>query len=76
MQFIKGGFSFQFKSKLDVWERSYNESQIRDGSKYDACRTYIEMNPVRKHMVEQPEFYAFSSAGRPNLVDARPVWLE
>jgi putative transposase len=24
MQFIKGAFSFRLKSKLDVWERSYN----------------------------------------------------
>src|ERR1700757_853907 len=23
MQYIKGGFSFRLKSKLDVWERSY-----------------------------------------------------
>ena len=26
MQFIKGGFSFRLKSKLDVWMRSFNES--------------------------------------------------
>ena len=25
MQFIKGGFSFRLKSKLDVWMRSFNE---------------------------------------------------
>jgi putative transposase len=28
MQFIKGGYSFRLKSKLDVWERSFNEVQI------------------------------------------------
>jgi putative transposase len=27
-QFIKGGFSFLLKSKLDVWERGYNEVQV------------------------------------------------
>ena len=28
MQLIKGGFSFRLKSKLDVWMRSFNETQI------------------------------------------------
>ena len=30
VQFIKGGYSFRLKSKLDVWSRSFNETQIRD----------------------------------------------
>jgi len=34
MQFIKGGFSFRLKSKHDVWERSFNESQISSQEKY------------------------------------------
>jgi len=28
MQFNKGGFSFRLKSKLDMWMRSFNETQI------------------------------------------------
>ena len=28
MQYIKGGFSFRLKSRLDVWMRSFNQTQI------------------------------------------------
>jgi putative transposase len=34
MQFIKGGFSFRLKSKLDVWMRSFNETQIMTKEKF------------------------------------------
>ena len=62
LQFIKGGFSFRLKSKLDVWMRGYNEAQIRTPEKFLACRAYIENNPVRKRMCEMPADYTFSSA--------------
>jgi putative transposase len=76
MQFIKGGFSFQLKSKLDVWMRSFNESQIRSREKFDTCRTYIEANPVRKGMVPSAEEFVYSSAHRREIVDARPAHLQ
>ena len=28
MQFVKGGFSFRLQSRLDVWMRGFNESQV------------------------------------------------
>jgi len=64
MQFIKGGFSFRLKSKLDVWMRSFNESQILSGEKFMSCLRYIEENPVRRGLVATPQVYPFSSAGR------------
>ena len=73
MQFIKGGFSHRFKSKLDVWSRSFNETQIRDREKFAMCQTYIERNPVRAGLAETPQSFAFSSATRPDMVDARPA---
>ena len=48
MQFIKGGFSFRLKSKVDVWMRSFNESQIMSEEKFMNCVRYIEENPVRR----------------------------
>ena len=74
MQLIKGGFSFRLRSKLDVWMRSFNEAQIRTPEKFSACRSYIESNPVRKAMCEEPAAYAFSSANDPHL-DSAPVHL-
>lgn len=74
MQFIKGGFSFRLKSKLTVWERGFNESQVLTPEKYTACRSYIEMNPVRKRFVNMPEDYPYSSAAG-NELDEAPAHL-
>ena len=74
IQFIKGGFSFRLKSKLEVWERGFNESQILTPKKYTACRSYIEMNPVRKRLVNTPEDYPYSSATADEL-DETPTHL-
>ncbi len=74
MQFIKGGFSFRLKSKLDVWVRSFNESQISTREKFVSCVRYIEENPVRRGLASTPEAYPFSSAARGRL-DCMPVHL-
>jgi putative transposase len=74
MQFIKGGFSFRLKSKVDVWMRSFNESQIMSAEKFTSCVRYIEENPVRRGLASTPEGYRFSSAGKEGL-DAMPVHL-
>ena len=68
MQFIKGGFSFRLKSKLDVWMRSFNESQVMTEEKFRNCVRYIEENPVRRGLAAAPNEYRFSSAGCGPLV--------
>jgi putative transposase len=75
LQLIKGGFSFRLKSKLDVWERSFNERQVKTATDFAAFVTYIEMNPVRARMVETAGDFAHSSAGHRGLVDQAPVHL-
>jgi putative transposase len=72
MQYIKGGFSFRLKDKLEVWERSLNESQIMSAEKFVNCVRYIEENPVRKGMSPTPEAFQFSSASCEGL-DAMPL---
>lgn len=62
MQFIKGGFSFRLKSKLDVWERRFNESQIGTEERFLQCVRYIEENPVRRGLAATPSAYPFGSA--------------
>ena len=74
MQFIKGGFSFRLKSKLDVWMRSFNESQIMSEEKFRNCVRYIEENPVRRGLAPTPEAYPFSSAAIGDL-DPMPAHL-
>lgn len=73
MQFIKGGFSFRLKSKLDVWERSFNESQISTEEKFLNCVRYIEENPVRRGLAAAAQEYRFSSVAR--VLDPMPFHL-
>ena len=72
MQFIKGGFSFRLKSTLDVWMRSFNESQILTEEKFWNGVLYIEENPVRSGLAAAPANWPYSSAvqGRPNSMPA------
>jgi putative transposase len=72
LQFIKGGFSFQLKSKRDVWERGFNEVQIQTVEKFEACRRYIEENPVRGRLVTEAAAYLFSSAHLIEMIDPIP----
>jgi putative transposase len=72
MQYIKGGFSFCLKSKLDVWSRSFNESQILTQEKFESCKAYIENNPVRARLSESPSGYKYSSVSQQQWIDPRP----
>ncbi len=75
MQFIKGGFSFRLKSKLDVWERSFAEHRIKDPRDYQNHRLYLEQNPVRAGLTTTCINFPFSSASLQALVDAPPNHL-
>jgi putative transposase len=72
MQYIKGGFSFRLKSKLDVWERSYDSRRILNAVDFVERAHYIHQNPVAAHVVSQAEAFPFSSASKPDLVDPMP----
>jgi putative transposase len=74
-QFIKGGFSFRLKSKMDVWERSYDNRRITDEAHFEGCMRYIEENPVRARMVASACEFPYSSCGRSELVDPKPEWF-
>jgi putative transposase len=64
MQFIKEGFSFRLKNKLEVWMRSFKESQIMTQEKFLSCVLYIEDNPVRRGLASTPQAHPFSSAAQ------------
>ena len=75
MQYIKGGFAFQLRSKLGTWEKSFEEHRIKDPEDYRNHLAYIEQNPVAAHLANHPEQYPYSSASQPQTVDACPVHL-
>jgi putative transposase len=72
MQYIKGGFSFRLKSKLDVWERSYDSRRITDIHEYVTRANYIHQNPIRASLATEPGQYAFSSANTAHSSDPVP----
>ena len=75
MQYIKGGFSFRLKSKLDVWERSYDSRRIIDTRDYLTHITYIHQNPIRASLISDPELYPNSSANPIHRSDPTPTHL-
>jgi putative transposase len=74
VQFIKGGFSFRLKSKLDVWMRSFNQTQILSEEKFVSTVRYIEQNPARRGLVQTATEYGYSSA-RCDAMDPMPAHL-
>ncbi len=72
MQFIKGGFSFRLKSKLDVWERSYTNHRIADSRDYATHVIYIRENPVRSKITPHAELFPHSSANPIHPSDPTP----
>jgi len=66
VQFVKGGFSFRVKRELgsnaEIWQRGFSDHRMRDFEDYRKHLHYIHLNPVKKHLCEQPVTYPYSSA--------------
>lgn len=80
VQMMKGGFSFRAKkelgSSMEVWQAGFSDHRIRDAADYETHVAYMRMNPVRKHMVEAPEMYPYSSAFPVFELDEAPQGLK
>lgn len=75
MQFIKGGFSFRLRSKLDVWQSGYTLRRIEDAQDYANHATYIHENPIRARLCERAEGSTYSSASGTFPIDPAPTHL-
>jgi putative transposase len=75
MQFIKGGFSFRLKSKLDVWQSEYTKHRIEDAQDYANHATYIHENPVCAHLCERARDFSYSSTSGAIPSDPVPTHL-
>jgi len=66
VQLIKGGVSFRAKRELrsdaEIWQRGFTDHRIRDAEDYDRHLHYIHLNPVKKHLCDDPAEYRYSSA--------------
>jgi putative transposase len=80
VQFIKGAFSYRAKkelgSNMEVWQKGFSDHRIRDASDYRIHQIYIQQNPVRKHLCERAEEYAYSSARSAFELDPVPQGLK
>jgi putative transposase len=75
MQFIKGGFSFRLRSKLDVWQSGFTKHRIEDARDYATHAMYIHENPVRARLCEKAEDFPYSSAAGKFPIDPTPAHL-
>jgi putative transposase len=80
IQFIKGGFSYRAKrelgSNMEVWQKGFSDHRIRDASDFRIHVAYMRQNPVRKHLCERAEDYAYSSARGGFELDSEPQGLK
>ena len=80
VELIRGGFSFRMKHEmglaLEVWQPRPTNHRIRDADDYARHVEYIRQNPVKRHLVENPQEYPYSSASAALEVDPAPPGLK
>jgi len=80
LQFIKGGSSYEIHKmrghKTEIWQAGFHESTIRDLADYLSKVRYIHQNPVMAGLVENPQDWAWSSAGQRYQIDPIPQGLK
>jgi REP element-mobilizing transposase RayT len=54
-------FNFRHTRKGHLWQERYKAIVVQDGDYFLECSRYIHLNPVRAHLVDQPEEYGWSS---------------
>ncbi|MGH9700424.1 MAG: REP-associated tyrosine transposase [Candidatus Acidiferrales bacterium] len=79
MQLIKGGSSHEIHKqrghKMQIWHPGFHEESIRDQFDFLRKADYIRANPVRAHLVEKSEAWAFCSAANCYHCDPAPQRL-
>lgn len=73
--------NFVYRRRGTLWEGRYKSSLVDQEQYLLTCYRYIELNPVRANMVEQPQGYRWSSyashaLGKPDdLIDDHSLYL-
>jgi len=80
VQFIKGGFSYRAKkelgSKMEVWQKGFQDHRIRDANDYAIHVSCIHHNPVKEHFCQRAEECPYSSAHPGFELDPVPLGLK
>lgn len=73
MQSLKGYTARQInrrkQRRAPVWQQSYYDRMIRTERHLQDVIDYVEQNPVKAGLCDDPAEYPFSSAGKPELTD-------
>ncbi len=79
-QFIKGGFAFRAGKELGfrapLWQKGFSEVRVSDAEVFEGVRNYIHNNPVKRHLVQEPCQFPFSSAHPCFELDPPPQGLK
>ena len=71
MAFLKQSYSIAFQKKYDwkgpLWRERYRSLAIQNEAYLRACGEYVENNPVRAGICQNPEDYPFGSAKKYHL---------
>ena len=76
MQCLKQRFSIWYKSNHEghegtIWQGRFGSTFVESGEALQAVAAYIELNPVRAKIVDDPESYSWSSYGAAMAGDRR-----
>jgi putative transposase len=79
LQFIKGGFAFRAGRELGirapVWQKGFSEIRVTSAEALLGIRAYIQSNPVKRLLAQEPADYRYSSAHPGFELDALPLQL-
>lgn len=67
------GINARYKRTGTLWEGRYKSCLVGTDAYLLACYRYIELNPVRARMVEQPEDYPWSSYRTNAIGESNPL---
>ena len=59
VKFWKGRVTKIMGASVSIWQRDFWDTQIRDRDHYHEKRSYVDMNPVRRGFVTQPEEWPY-----------------
>jgi putative transposase len=80
LQFIKGGFAFRAGRELGfrtpVWQKGFSEARVASMEAFLGIRAYIQSNPVKGFLAQEPADYRYSSAHPGFELDAPPQRLK
>ena len=75
MSHVAAKTSRYLRTRCVIWQDSYFETRVTTVRQFGYVAHYIEQNPVKKGLVENPEDWGASSTARKDLITDPWPWL-